>query len=154
MQQELEAGHIGILLRTLLLSSYLSMTHIEHIYQALHIFRYLNSRPKSKLVFEATHPIINEDLFQDCYQVEFYWYASEAIPENKPVPRGNFMSKNYFVDANQAEDTEIGWYWTEICFYHNREPIVWFISKNNSVYELIQLSGSAFFPKLYQLIHI
>ena len=45
---------------------YLSMPRIGCLDQALHIFGYLRSHPKSKLGFDPAHPDINESRFQGC----------------------------------------------------------------------------------------
>ena len=85
-------GRIDIVMETSLQSSYRAMPHIGHLDQELYICRKLKSYLKSKLGFDRAHPAINDNRFQDCYWAEFYQYASEAIPGNKSVPRGNFMS--------------------------------------------------------------
>ena len=62
---EVENGHLEIFLETSFMLSYLSISHIGNLEQALYIFGYLKSRPKRKLDFEPAHPTINENRFQD-----------------------------------------------------------------------------------------
>jgi hypothetical protein len=87
-----EIGRVDILLETSLLSSYLTMPRVGHLEQALHMYGYLKSHQKRKLAFDAAHPAIDENRFQKCDWEEFYRDASEAIPGNMPLPRGNCMS--------------------------------------------------------------
>ena len=84
-----EIGLVDILLETSFLSSNLSMPRIDHLQQALHIFGYLNIHLNIKLGFDPEHPAVNENRFGDCDWSEFYGDASEEIPSNKPVPKGN-----------------------------------------------------------------
>ena len=64
---------------------------------------------------------------------EFYRDGTEAIPKNKPVPRGNDMSTHCFVDANHAGDTETRRSQTGILLFCNSAPILWFSKRQNSV---------------------
>jgi hypothetical protein len=97
-----EIGRVDILLEVSLLSSHLAMPRVGHLEQAFHIFGYLKAHTKRKIAFNPAHPNIDENRFQKCDWEEFYRDAEEAIPENKPVPRGNDMSTHCFVDANHA----------------------------------------------------
>jgi hypothetical protein len=97
-----EIGRVDILLETSLLSSYLAMPQVGHLEQAFHIIGYLKTHPKRKIGFDPSHPEINEKRFQKCDWEEFYRDAEEAIPENKPEPRGKSMSTHCFVNANHA----------------------------------------------------
>jgi hypothetical protein len=128
-----EIGRVDILLETSLLSSYLAMPRAGHLEQALHIFGYLKSHPKRKIGFDPSHPGINENRFQKCDWEEFYRDASEAIPENKPEPRGKSMSTHCFVDANHAGDTETRRSQTGILLFCNKAPTMWFSKRQNSV---------------------
>jgi hypothetical protein len=60
-----EIGRVDILLKTLLLSSYLTMPRAGHLEQALHIFGYLKTHPKRKIGFDPSHPEINENRKSD-----------------------------------------------------------------------------------------
>jgi hypothetical protein len=128
-----EIGCVDILLETSLLSSYLAMPQVGHLEQAFHIFRYLKTHPKRKIGFDPSHPEINENRFQKCDWEEFYRDAEEAIPENKPEPRGKSMSTHCFVDANHARDTETRRSQTGILLFCNKAPPMWFSKRQNSV---------------------
>jgi hypothetical protein len=72
--------------------------------------------------YAPSHPEINENRFQKCDWEEFYRDASQAIPENKPEPRGKSMSAHCFVDANHAGDTETRRSQTGILLFCNKAP--------------------------------
>ncbi len=128
-----EIGRVDILLEVSLLSSHLAMPRVGHLEQAFHIFGYLKAHTKRKIAFNPAHPKIDENRFQKCDWEEFYRDAAEAIPENKPVPRGNDMSTHCFVDANHAGDTETRRSQTGILLFCNSAPILWFSKRQNSV---------------------
>jgi hypothetical protein len=128
-----EIGRVDILLEVSLLSSHLAMPRVGHLEQAFHIFGYLKTHEKRKIAFNPDHPNIDENRFQKCDWEEFYRDAEEAIPENKPVPRGNDMSTHCFVDANHAGDTETRRSQTGILLFCNSAPILWFSKRQNSV---------------------
>ena len=109
------------------------ISRIEHLEKAIHIFGYLKSHPKKKLGFDPAHPAINKNLFQDCYWVEFYWDASEAITGNMPVRRGNGMLTHCSVDTNHVGDTDKILSQTEISLFCNKAPIILFSKRHNLV---------------------
>ena len=117
---------LEILLETSLLPSYLAITRVGYIEQAFHSFEHLKAHPKRKLVFDPSHPAINENRFHQCDWIGFYKDSKEAIPENIPVSRGNFMSTHCFVDANNAGDTETRLSHTCILLFCNSAPTIWF----------------------------
>ena len=82
------------------------MPRVGHLEQVFHIFGYLKAHPKRKLGFDPAHPAINKNRFHQCDWTDFYKDDEEAIPGNMPVARGNFMSTNFFVDANHVGGTE------------------------------------------------
>jgi hypothetical protein len=130
-------GRVDILLETSLLSSYLAMPRVRHLEQAFHIFGYSKTHPKRKIGFDLFHPEINENRFQKCDWEEFYRDAEEAIPENKPEPRGKSMSTHCFVDANHAGDTETRRSQIGIllfCYlFCYKAPTMWFSKRQSSV---------------------
>ena len=67
----LEIGHVETILETSLLQIYLSMLHIGHLDQVLHICRYPEFQSKRRLGFDPDHPAINDNRFQDCDRTEF-----------------------------------------------------------------------------------
>jgi hypothetical protein len=128
-----EIGRVDILLETSLLSSYLAMPRVGHFEQALHMFGYLKSHQKRKLAFDPAHPAIDENRFQTCDWGEFCRDASEVIPGNMPLPRGNCMSTHCFVDANHAGDAENRRSQTGMLLFCNSAPTIWFSKRQNSV---------------------
>jgi hypothetical protein len=116
-----------------LLSSYLTMPRVGHLEQALHIFGYLKTHPKRKIGFDPLHPKIIKNRFKKCDQSEFYRDAEEAIPRNRPKPRGKGMSTHCFVDAKHAGDTETRRSQTSVLLFCNRAPVIWHSKLQNSV---------------------
>ena len=124
---------LDILLVMLLLSSNLAMPLVGHLEQEFHFFGYLKAHPKRNLSFDPEHLAINEKRFQYCDWMKFYRDAEEAIFGNIPVERGNFISTQCFVDANQSGDTGTRLFHTSILFVCNSAPIIWFSKNQNSV---------------------
>ena len=58
-----EIGRIDIYLETAVLSQYLANPRIGHLEAAYHIFAYLKSHPKMKLVFDPTRVGLDESSF-------------------------------------------------------------------------------------------
>lgn len=81
----IEIGCVGILLETLLHSSYLAMPRVGHLEQALHIFGYLKTHPATReLGFDLAHLVTNENRFHKYNYMEFSRDTSEAVPDNMP----------------------------------------------------------------------
>ena len=128
-----EFKRLDILLKTLLLSSYLVMPWVGHLDQAFHIFGYFKAHLKKKLGFNPAHPDIDENRFHQCDWTEFYRDSKESIPGNIPVARGNFMSTHCFIDANHAGDTETRQSQTGTLLFCISAPIIWFGKRQISV---------------------
>ena len=88
---------------------------------------------KKEIRFYPVHPTINENRFQVCAWSGFYWYDSEAIPCNNPVPRANCMQKHSFIDANHSGGTNKRRSYTGILLLCNKAPIIWFSKRHNLV---------------------
>jgi hypothetical protein len=83
-----EIGRIDILMPVSIMSRYLVSAREGHLEQVFHIFAYLKHHPRSTMVFDDTVPTYRGGRFLKCDWSEFYPNAAEAIPENKPEPRG------------------------------------------------------------------
>ena len=70
------------------MSSYLASPRIGHLQQIYHIFGYLKQKPKRKLDFDPTEPLISEKMFKEYDWQDFYRDAKEAIPKDASTPRG------------------------------------------------------------------
>ena len=87
------------------MSSYLASPRIGHLQQIYHIFGYLKQKPKRKIGFDPTEPLILEKLFKEYDWQDFYRDAKEAIPKDVHTPRGRSVSIHYFVAAIHASNT-------------------------------------------------
>ena len=86
-----EIGRLDILLEVSMLSHHLALPREGHLEQALHIFGYLKNHPKRKIAFDPDHPVVDERRFKEYDWYDFYRDAKEAIPPNKPPPRGRII---------------------------------------------------------------
>jgi hypothetical protein len=86
----------------------------------------LKTHPKRKLAFDAAHPSIQENRFQQCDWTKFHREARESVSENMLKPGGNFA------DANHAGDTEARRSQTGILLFCNAAPVIWFSNRQNS----------------------
>ena len=118
-----EIGGVDILLQTSLMSSYLALPRIGHPEQLYHsMFGYLKIYPKHKLVFDPTHPKIDERRFVKHDWTDFYRDVKEDIPSDMPPPRGKSVSTHAFGDADHAGNTVTRCLQTGILLFVNRAP--------------------------------
>ena len=121
-----EIGRVDILLETSLMSTYLAMPREGHLEQVLHIFGYLKSHKKMRILFDPAYPQINENWFKRYDWHDFYRDAKEAIPPNMPEARGRTVIISCFVDANHAGNTVNRRSQTGVLVFVNKAPILWF----------------------------
>lgn len=96
-----ELGRVDILLEASLMSMHMAMpTREGHLQQLYRMLGYLKLYPKRKLAFDFEHPNISERMFKQYDWYDFYREASEAIPVDMPLPRGNPVTTHCFVDAS------------------------------------------------------
>ena len=115
------------------MSSYLASPRIGHLQQIYHIFGYLKQKPKRKLGFDPTEPLISEKMFKEYDWQDFYRDAKEAIPKDAPTPRGRSVSTHSFVDADHASNTVTRRSQTGVLIFINSAPIMFFSKKQNTV---------------------
>ncbi len=128
-----ELGRIDITMEVLMLSSYLALPRKGQLQQVYHVFGYLKARPKKTLVFDPTHPDIDEARFE-CYDWHnFYRGAKESIPGDAPEPRGNVVSTHCFVDADHAGNKVTRRSQTGVLLFCNCAPIQWYSKRQNTV---------------------
>ena len=99
-----ELGRVDILLETSLMSMHLALPRRGHLEQLHHIFSYLKTNPKRKLLFDPQHPNIDKRAFKEHDWYEFYRDAKERLPSDSPKPRSNMVSTHCFVHSNHAGD--------------------------------------------------
>jgi hypothetical protein len=128
-----ELGRIDIHIDVSLLSSYLAQPRVGHLQQVLHIFAYLRCHEQSTLVFDHNSVDWDEQQFPTHDWTEFYGTIKEALPTNAPVPKGNSIQMNIFVDADHASNKITRRSQTRILIYINRAPITWYSKSQNTV---------------------
>ena len=128
-----ELGRIDILMPVSILSRYLVSARQGHLEQAFHIFAYLKTHLRSTMVFDDTVPNYGSKRFVKCDWSEFYPDAAEAIPANKPQPRGKEVCMSCFVDADHAGCRETRRSHSGIIIFVNRAPILWLSKRQNTV---------------------
>ena len=61
-----ELGRIDIAMEVSMLSTHLALPRSGHLQQVYHMFGYLKAKPKRTLIFDPTHPDINESRYVKC----------------------------------------------------------------------------------------
>jgi hypothetical protein len=97
-----ELGRVDIHVAVSMLSHYVVSPWKGHLQQVFHLLAYLKHHTRSKMVFNDTQPVFDENAFAICDWSEFYPDAEEAIPHNVPEPRGHCLVTSVFVDADHA----------------------------------------------------
>jgi hypothetical protein len=64
-----ELGHIDILVAVSMLSRYVVSPREGHLQQLFHIFAYLKHHKRSKMVFDDSEPVFNENSFKVCLRL-------------------------------------------------------------------------------------
>jgi hypothetical protein len=104
LQWAVELGCIDIAFCVAILSKYLVQPRVRHLNELYHLFGYLKSHDRSRIVLDASRPTIDEKRFLKQHWTEFYRDAKELIPPDAPEPRGKPVVVSCFVDANHAGD--------------------------------------------------
>ena len=91
------------------------------------IFGYLRHHPRGKIVIDPNHPTVREkvNIVKGLDWVEFYPYAVEDVPPDKPEARGALCTLTCYVDADHARDKLTRRSVTGILVLLNNTPISW-----------------------------
>jgi hypothetical protein len=128
-----ELGRVGIHIDVALLSSHLAEPRVGHLEQVFHIFSHLKHHLNSHLVFDSNYIDWDKSSFVEYDWKEFYHEVSEAIPPNAPVPRGQEVQVNAFVDADHTGNKVTRRSQTGIIIYLNCAPIIWFSKAQSTI---------------------
>jgi hypothetical protein len=126
-----ELGRIDICTEVSVMSSYTAMPREGHLEALFHIFAYLSSHDRSKIVMDDELAIIPPEEEKDFS--EFYPFAKDVMPEEMPEPRGKEVQITMFVDASHAANMVTRQSRTGVLIYVNRAPILWYSKKQNSI---------------------
>jgi hypothetical protein len=128
-----ELGRVDILVAVSMLSRYVVSPRDGHLQQVFHLFAYLKHHKRSKMVFNDSEPIFDENSFHVCDWSEFYPDAEEAIPHNVPEERGHGVVTSAFVDADHAGCKATRRSHTGVFAFVNKAPILWYSKRQNTV---------------------
>ena len=130
-----ELGKVDILHELSLLSQYQASPRIGHLEQALHIFAYLEKKPKLTLYLDPEVPRIDYADFKARPNEfrEYYRDAEEQMPHRMPRPRGNAVVTTAFCDASYAANKKTRRSHTGYVIFINRAPIMWKSRRQNTL---------------------
>jgi hypothetical protein len=128
-----ELGRIDILMPVSIMSSYMAAPRVGHLNQLYHIFGYLKTHLRSKMVFDDTRPQFDEHRFVKCDWSEYYPGAEDPKPPNMPQPRGKSVVVSCYVDADHAGCRVTRRSHTGVLILVNRSPILWLSKSQNTV---------------------
>jgi len=128
-----ELGRIDIATEVSALSSHMALPRQGHLTALLHVFAFLKSHSRSKLVFDSSPPLLSLRPFDTSAWKQFYHDAKEKLPADAPAPRGKAVTIICFVDADHAGDHATRRSRTGILIFINRAPIIWLSKKQTSI---------------------
>ena len=128
-----EIGRVDILHEVAVMSTYTAMPRLGHLEEVLHIFGYLKSHRKFRIMFDSGYPIFREGKFKSYEWEEFYRNVQEDIPPNKPKERSKAISISMFVDASHGSDTKNRKSQTGLLIFVNKSPIMWYSKRQPTV---------------------
>ena len=129
-----ELGRIDIVTEVSCLASCLAMPRKGHLEAVFHMFAYLKKRPNGVIVLDPTYPDIDLSEFNDGADwTNFYGNVKEAIPENRPKPRGKTLVIRMFVDSDHAGDKLVRRSRTGFIIYLNNAPIIWYSKRQGTI---------------------
>ena len=127
-----ELGRIDIAFEVSSLSKFLSYPHTGYIYQALHIYKYLETHIDNDLSFDPMyHDFANSNQnYQKIDEMKkIYVNAKEELPTNSPKPREKSIQLNCFVDLDHAGERMTRRSQTGIFIFDNSAPLFWYSKK-------------------------
>ena len=129
----IEIGRVDILHEVAVMSTYTAMPRLGHLEEVLHIFGYLKTHRKFRIMFDSGFPKINKGKFKSYDWEEFYKNTIEDIPPNKPKEGGKPVSISMFVDASHGSDTKNRKSQTGLLIFVNKAPIMWYSKRQPTV---------------------
>ena len=132
----IEIGRVDILTEVSMLSAYQASPRQGHLEQVIHIYAFLNKKPKLTLYFNPEEPKIDADTFVGNNAETFkeqYRDATEELPPNMPIPRGLCVTTTAYVDASHAANKVTRRSHTGFILFVNRAPIVWYSKRQSTI---------------------
>ena len=128
-----ELGRIDITTEVSMLASFLAAPREGHLDAAFHLFAYLKSHKRSRIVFDDSFMSESNTSFPEFDWVPFYADAREEIPPNMPEPLGKPVHITIFCDSDHAADKVTRRSRTGLLIFINRAPIDWSSKRQNSI---------------------
>lgn len=126
-----ELGRVDICCEVSMLASHSAMPRQGHLDAVLHVFAYLNSHDRSKIVFDPSY--VEHETTTRPDWTDFYRDAKPMIPTDCPKPLGKPVQITCFVDADMAGDHVTRRSRTGVLIYLNRSLTVWHSKKQTSI---------------------
>ena len=130
-----EIGRVDILFEVSILSQHLACPREGHLEQVLHIFSYLENKPKLTLYMDHGDPNIDYGQFQTNRKsfLEIYRDAEEMKPDMMPAPRGRAVNTTGFVDASHGANRKTRRSHTGFVLFICKAPIIWYSKRQQTV---------------------
>ena len=130
----MELGRLDIFHEVSILSQFQALPREGHLEAAYHMFDYLKSKDKVKMVFDYRPPEIDESAFKhNCDWEPFYGNVEEEIPLKMPTPLGYGVWIHCFVDSNHAGNVVTRRSHTGILIMLNNAPVIWYSKRQKTV---------------------
>jgi hypothetical protein len=126
-----ELGRIDICTEVSVLSAYMAAPRTGHLSALMHLFAYMKSHTRSKVVLDPAYADLPEPEKYDWS--DFYADAKELLPPDMPEPLGKPVQMTTYVDSDHAGDKVTRRSRTGILVFLNRAPVVWISKKQNSI---------------------
>lgn len=126
-----ELGRIDICGEVSMLSSYSVAPREGHLEAVLHIFSYLSSHERSRIVMDDSY-FPHAELERPDWS-QFYPEARDELPPDMPQPRGKPVQITMFVDASHAANVITRQSRTGVLIFVNRAPILWFSKRQTTI---------------------
>ena len=126
-----ELGRIDICTEVSMMASFCAAPRKGHLDAVMHMFAYLNSHERSRIVFDSSY-VPHTDT-PDPDWTEFYRDVTEEIPIDMPEPLGKPVQTTCFVDSDHAGDKLSRRSRTGVLIFCNRTPVIWYSKKQTSI---------------------
>ena len=126
-----ELGRIDICGEVSMMSSYTTAPRSGHLDAVLHMFSYLNTHGRSRIVMDDSY-FPHEELEKPDWN-QFYPGARDEIPPDMPEALGKALQQTVFVDASHAANVVTRQSRSGVLIFLNRAPILWYSKKQTSI---------------------
>ena len=126
-----ELGRVDICGEVSAMAAFSAMPRRGHLEALFHMFAYLKTHKRSKVVLDSSYPDLPEVEEKDWYP--FYGNIKEELPPDMPEPRGMPVDQVTFEDSDHAGDKSNRRSRTGVLMYCNRALVGWYSKKQGSV---------------------